>query len=489
MNPLRRVASTMLGHVSVYQVLEQPVFLVYEVNPMMPARNPRFSFEGEVARMLFTAISERKILRNFYGSNRIRVPAGNWIAVSRGNMAELLDYTGFVFYMGRAPIPETGLPAPNSEVQAEEDPVLQAHKYLYMLRAAGVINPCRLESEWKEAFTAESACIPEARGLLKHPIWPTGDVEGWLDESPRSLPNADPAYPHLRKLFSGVEMDAVSECALFSYLFAAFHSCSLNQPRPLLVVDSVEQQVGKSVTGEAIGTIVDETPTTLTLDNGTNDGEEIVASLARGSRCLVLPNLAQKRNWTSTLLACLCTDVGQSRRMKYAAKATTFYGTLGITSTVLGAATLHKDLIVRMWRVSLLNKPKPRLSIVPQQYAAEHRLELQAEIMHVHSQAKPYEGSVSTRFPEFESAGCAAYAAYKGLTHDEVASLMARGERARHFFRDDVMKSLFYTHQDVFHEDCNWQQGGQNHLADLTPYDGARGFGFILKEGKWQPEK
>jgi hypothetical protein len=274
---------------------------------------------------------------------------------------------------------------------------------------------------------------------------------------------------------------------LYSYLFGAFHKCSLNQPRPLLFVDSVEQGVGKSVTGEAIATLVDEEPRTLSLDRNTNEGDEIVAQLAMGNRCLVLPNLAHRRNWTNTLLATLCTDVGQARRLKYAAKATTFYGTLGITSAVLGAITLHRDLISRLWRVSLHGEAKPALHPVPQEYAAEHRLELQAEIMLAHERATPYEAKLSTRFPQFERAGCAAYAVFAALPHEQVSVLMQQAERARHFLRDEVMQSLHIKHPELFRDKLPWQGVGESQDW-LRDYDGAHGFGYVLEDGQWNAQ-
>jgi hypothetical protein len=251
------------------------------------------------------------------------------------------------------------------------------------------------------------------------------------------------------------------------------------------MVDSREQQCGKSITGEGIATLVDEEPRTLSLDRNANEGDEIVAQLAHGNRCLMIPNLAHRRNWNNTLLATLCTDVGQARRLKYNAKATTFYGTLGITSCVLGTSTLHRDLITRLWRVAIRSRPKPRLDVVPQAYAKAHRRQLLAEIMLCHAGAKPYpDDFVTTRFPEFEKAGCAAYASYTGLPHEAVHELMVRAERSRYIFRDEVMGSLWAKHPDVFTDQLRWPAIPQSEEW-LKDYDGAHAFGYELKGGQW----
>ena len=484
---LQRLTSNSAGNVSIYQVCGQEVYLVYEARFNARPGMARLAFDGELARLVLTQVAATGRLRNFYGSNRFRTADGRWLPATKGNVTELLTYTNVFFAVGPAPIPETGVPAPNSFVQEQEDSIVQACAYLGQLQAGGLFHVSPPDNEWRDCLVSESPCIPEARGVLRHPIFPDGDAEGWLDERPPVRKKGpDTAWPHLRRLFSGVDRDNASRAILYSYLFAAFHKCSLNQPRPLLIVDSIEQGVGKSVTGEAIATLIDDNPKTLALDRNANEGDEIVSILAHGSRCLVLPNLAQRRNWNNTLLATLCTDIGQSRRMKYSAKATTFYGTLGITSAVLGGVSLHRDLVSRLWRVALKGKAQPSLTTVPQEYAKEHREDLQSEIMGVHTLAEVYTGRLSTRFTAFEAAGAAAYAVFEGISHREVAELMGQAEKARHFFRDEVMASLWRKHPEVFAEKLAWTGVGEG--ADwLKDYAGAHAFGFILSEdGKWQ---
>ncbi len=483
---LEPIAGNVLGNVTVYRVMDQDVYLVHEARPGARPGPQRLGFDGEVAQVVLTQVAATGRLRNFYGANRFRVPSGTWVQATRGNVAELLSYTGFVFAVGPAPLPETGLPGVPSRVQEMDDAVEQARAYLGVLQASGYFTVGSLSSEWKDCLCAESPCIPEARGILKHPIYPDCDAEGWLDERPARLPTAT-NFAHLDQLFSGLQLDEPSRCVLYSYLFGAFHRCSLNQPRPLLLVDSWEQGVGKSVTGEAIATLIDDEPRTLSLDRNSNEGDEIVSILAHGARCLVLPNLAHRRNWNNTLLATLCTDVGQSRRLKYSAKATTFYGTLGITSAVLGAVTLHRDLISRIWRVALGGRAQPELSTVPQRYAKDHRAELQAEILRVHALATPYAGRLTTRFTEFEAAGCAAYAAYMDFSHDVVTCLMAQAERSRHIFRDEVLASLWQKHPELFADKLPWQGVGEG-AEWLRTFDGAHAFGYTLENGKWQTD-
>jgi hypothetical protein len=419
------------GRTTIYRLLDQPHFLIYEVRPAVRPGRVRLDLDGDLARMVLTQLAATGHLRYFYGSNCMRTSAGAWIPIEPGNLAELLSDAGYTMAVGPAPLSEDGMPGIAGQVQEIEDPRLQVKTYLQTLQDAGMLATCPPSSDWERCFMARSMSIPEVRGILRHPIYPDGDAEGWLDERPLRLPAAR-VGTHLDKLFSSIEVDDASQCVLFSYMFGAFHKCSLNEPRPLLMVDSREQQCGKSITGEGIATLVDEEPRTLSLDRNANEGDEIVAQLAHGNRCLMIPNLAHRRNWNNTLLATLCTDVGQARRLKYNAKATTFYGTLGITSCVLGTSTLHRDLITRLWRVAIRSRPKPRLDVVPQAYAKAHRRQLLAEIMLCHAGAKPYpDDFVTTRFPEFEKAGCAAYASYTGLPHEAVHELMVRAERSR----------------------------------------------------------
>lgn len=473
------------GRTTIYRLFDQPYHLIYEVRPGVRPGRVRLDYDGDTVRMILSQLAGSGHLRYFLGRNCMRTSAGAWIPIESGNLAELLADAGYIMAVGPAPLAEDGLPGIMGQVQELEDPRLQVKAYVEALQAAGMLFTCPPSSDWERCFQARSMSIPEVRGILRHPIWPDGEAEGWLDERPGRLPAARVGQ-HLDVLFSALEMDAPSHCALFSYLFAAFHKCSLVECRPLLIADSVEQQCGKSQAGEAIATLVDEEPHTLTLGKDANEGDEIVAQLALGNRCLAIPNLAHKRNWNNTLLATLCTDVGQSRRLKYGSRATTFYGTLGITSTVLGACTFHRDLITRLWRVALTNTVKARLIPPPQHYAKRHRLQLQAEIMLCHAAAKPYpDDYVVTRFPEFEQAGCAAYAAYSKRSHEEVRDLMLAMERSRNIFRDEVLGSLWVKHPDAFTDQLNWPAIPRSEEW-LKDYDGSHAFGYVLKEGVWE---
>lgn len=476
------------GQTAVYRLLGYDYYLIYQARPVGRPGRPRLDLDGDTTRMIFTQLAETGHLRFFYGRNCMRTAEGKWLPIEAGNLAELLSSAGYFLAVGPAALSEAGVPGLAGRVQEIEDPRAQVKEYLGCLQAAGILAQCPPSQEWERTFIARSLTIPEVRGVLRHPVFPPGGIEGWLDERPDLvLPEAGAGFPHLERLFSSIELDAASRCALYSYLFGAFHRCSLNEPRPLLMVDSREQQCGKSITGEAIAVLVDEEPRTLTLDRDANEAEEIVAQLAHGTRCLVIPNLTRRRNWNNTLLATLCTDLGQARRLKYTAKATTFYGTLGISSTVLGTSTLHRDLITRLWRVALANVKRPRLEVVPSAYAREHRLALLAEIMQCHALAEPYHDSfVTTRFPTFEKAGCAAYAVFAGLPHEIVGGLMERAERARYIFRDEVMASLWCARPELFADRCNWPAIPQG-AEWLKDYDGAHAFGYTLKEGKWTP--
>jgi hypothetical protein len=482
-NTLTPLATNRAGNVTIYRVLDGDVLLAYEQLAAIPPGRRRFGSDPETLRLVLSMIGGDSRVRAFYGHNHVRTN-GKWFAIERGNAVELSGDLGVIFAVGVAPLPDSP-PGLTTELSALEDDVEVAHRYIGTLAAGGMLAIASLSNEWRDALCSPSPSIPEARGVLRHPIYPDGNAEGWVNESEVSLPLIDRKLPHLHTLFSSIPMDDASRAALFSYLFAAFHKCSLNSPRPLLMVDSIEQGVGKSVTGEAIATLVDREPRTLSLDRNTNEGDEIVAQLACGNRCLMIPNLASKRNWNNTLLATLCTDVGQARRLKYASHATTFYGTLGITSTVLGAVSLHRDLVSRLWRVALSARAAPSLDVVPQEYAKAHRLELQAEIMACLAGASPYTGRVSTRFPDFERAGAAAYAFFTGRTHDEVAALMATAEKARHIFRDEVLYSLYHKHRTEFREHQQSWRGVPEGAEWLRQYDGAHAFGYVLKGGEW----
>ena len=76
---LKPLVASLDTSVTIFQVLEQPVFLVYEQRPGPPGAGVACS--GELAAMILGAVADTGKLRNFYGSNRIRVPSGAWLPV------------------------------------------------------------------------------------------------------------------------------------------------------------------------------------------------------------------------------------------------------------------------------------------------------------------------------------------------------------------------------------------------------------------------
>ena len=413
----------------------------------------------DVLHAMARALGRAGSIYEFHGS-----PHGNtgaaWV---RLNARTSLSLLGCVFFAAGAPpaLPNAAQQAPNGRA---------------CVRLLGL--PLSDPPPGFSELLAEAGFFPEARGQLRSCMFPPGEpVPGWLGAPSPAILAPDPAYPHLRRLFAGLSLPERSRRALYSYLFAAHHVVSLNNPRPLLWVDSWEAGVGKTSVCEALAILLDGSPKCFNLpsERGGLD-DEITARLISGQRTLIIQNVDGRRRWMSPYLVSLCTDEGQSRRAKYDRAQSTFYGVLPMCSSVLGTTSLHRDMLVRMRRVELWGPPRA-LHPRPQEYAREHKAELHAEILHALGAAAAFTGPAPSRFGAFDAIGLAAYAvlyperaAFDWTEHD--ASCKVYLEAA-------LLSAIQHSpaKEACLQGDCRGD--------GLKSLEGARGFGQHLKEGQW----
>lgn len=418
-------------------------------------------------------------IREFYGFVYARRADGSWVrALPQTILTQLAPQC--LFARANLPLPDK-ISWSNSAL--ERGNVAAAFKNLV---ESDYFRP--ISANDRLSYYLSSAGIhPICRGRLKHPVHPSGPIDKWVTDGVLRIVPARPPYKHLQKLFSSWDLSPLAHCVLYSYIFGAFHAISLNEPRPLLWADSREQGVGKSLICEGIAELIDGEAKTMSLDADSNASEEIVARLVSGDRCLVIPNLSHRRNYNNILLATLCTDRGQSRRPKYGAGQTTFYGILGLSSAVLGSVTMHRDLQTRIWRVELPGGFRPHVNLVPSEYINDHRIELYAEILGCHAAAIPYTLPPVSRFSPFEKAALGAYAAFTGLPPEAVRKRMEAAIASSQVYEDKVMHSLFRQAPHLFVESFSrWPIEPPASKDSLKHFAGATAHGFVLDEkGEW----
>lgn len=325
------------------------------------------------------------------------------------------------------------------------------------------------------------AHVPRFRGELSHPI--VGPLaRGWFVPEAPERP-AD--FSLLKRLFASLPLDAACRATLYTYLLGAFHADSLYVPAPLLCVDSVEQSVGKTETAMAVANILDEDSVGVGLPHG-RDTELMTAHFQRHRRIAVIDNVNNVKDWTHPWIACLLSDRSASDRPKYGRVTVDFPGRLVALTFVLGAATLHRDLLSRAWRIELHGPGKP-LAHRPVRWAKEYRRELQAQCYWTVAEAPEWNTKSSgTRSSEYEARGAAAYAHLFGIPQGTVQEQLAASlRRVSAYSTSFVRLSKSENVPFPVPEQVIPVQGGPLSPAQLVYVHGATGFARrVVVEGQ-----
>jgi hypothetical protein len=318
-------------------------------------------------------------------------------------------------------------------------------------------------------------------GLVRHP-YAGQSGRRWLVEAP-ALPDPDPTYPHLRRLFSGLDLDPASHAALHVHLLGCLHALSLDGERPILLVDSWVRARGKSEVSKAIAAILDGRPAEFSQSNRDSLHDEIIAHLGDGQRCFALDNIDGRRAYNNPLLCSLSTGEIKGRK-KYASANSVFVGTVIILNTVYGAASFHRDLLSRCLRCELRG-PAHTLTVRPQLYAPAHRLEILAEALHALAAAPEYTAPTTTRFTSFEFTAAAAYCHVFGLAAAAVHTRLEQAAIGARSLLPLGPPSLHDAHPKAFdgaHENVVDRRSTQSDVLE-----GGTALGYTLKENVWIP--
>lgn len=289
--------------------------------------------------------------------------------------------------------------------------------------------------------------VPEAVGVLRHPVFGV-PADPWLDDAPSVNAPVESDYRHLRTLFAGLELDPCSHVAAYCYLLGAFHAVSLSAPRPILLVDSWVQGRGKSEVCAAISRLIDDQETEISARSDSEKFDDGIISQLRSSRCLVVDNVDNHREYNLPRLATASTGV-LSARHKYSAGATQHRGILLCLNLVLGAASLHRDLISRAVRVELTGAAR-KLTPQPRLYAQEKRLPIVSEILTALSRSAGVEVEVASRFGAFDRVAVPAYAEVFGGAAEEITARLEQARRNAWVHSPDVLTHLACHHKKRF---------------------------------------
>jgi hypothetical protein len=344
-------------------------------------------------------------------------------------------------------------------------------------------RPIPYPKETWSALTVASPFIPVAAGKLRHPI--VGEPkQRWL--YPRAAPHpVEDGYPHLNRLFSGLQFAPGGREAIMALLLGALHAESLNSPRPILFVDAWCRSRGKSRAGLAVATVLDGSPDCIVLGNGRiNDRDLVTSFLYPGRRVVTTQNLDRVNNYSNPQLAALSTDGGLNDRAKFGRESTSFPHVLVVMNAVYGAASLSRDFVSRIWRAEILGRPadpnkEEPLKPDPVTYAVEYRDAILAEGLHALEHSTPY-ADTNTRFPVFEARGLAAWARVSGGDPRPAFLEMLEGRTS---FLPHVVGSLWKAQPSAFDappDKAKESAGGRHNVPE-----GARALGFVFRGGCW----
>ncbi len=190
-------------------------------------------------------------------------------------------------------------------------------------------------------------------------------------------------YPHLKRLFSSHDYDALSHQSLHMYLLGCFSTAYIEHAVPLLAIDSWEQGMAKSETGLAVTTILHGSRENGMAAPRGDKTDTLVAFFGNDKYVAVLDNLDNVQDYNHTWLAGLLSDRGGNERGKYARNATNFRARGAITTGIYGRFSLHEDMLSRAWRVQIQGTKdkwgQGGPEIIAKDYALEHRDALVSE--------------------------------------------------------------------------------------------------------------
>ena len=342
-----------------------------------------------------------------------------------------------------------------------------------------------------EAITtaAQTKLALPVDGLLLHPY--AGEPEGaWVQRRPWVAPRAapDPAYPHLRKLFSALPLAPASHAALHMYLLGVFHACSLEQEHPILFIDSWVRGRGKSEVCAAIQLLLEGTRCAIEASPGRQAFHDtIVAHLVGGSRVIPVHNLSGRAAYESEFFATMATEGGIEARPKYGRDSERFLGVLPIFNGVYGAFSLAEDFLCRCWRVELPG-PAQVLTPRPREYAAEHRDEIIAEILAAH-EPRPWFQRPHTRFAAFEAVSAQAYGRAFSLAPDAVSARIRAAQKSASALLPSAVQSLYSSHPKAFEAPHTDVVGDQYATGKKSPPPaGASALGFTFDGDVWHED-
>ncbi len=355
------------------------------------------------------------------------------------------------------------------------------------IESLGALVSDTIKTPLASRLLGELHSLPDLNGFLKHPIH--GNPPGnWVrPPAPKLRDFPHPAgCSHLRALFSSLNLAPPDHCALYTFLLWCYHAYSLEEPRPILMIDSPVAQIGKSEVSAAISILLDVKPSTVPEFTGSRarNTDSIIAHLTQGRRTLVLSNIDAKEEWNDPFVVCLSTDTGTSQRAKYDRGTTSFPGIVVIMSTVYGTSSFHADVISRVFRTYLPGPPRA-LAVRPEPYAKEFRNEIIAEILSAHAAAAPWQLVPFTRFNAFEAAGLSAYCAAFGCTPQEASDRLRTAVVGARGLLAEAVPNLHREHSEAFlaiNRDVVAQRSGRT-VANL---EGARALGFTFTDGEWK---
>jgi hypothetical protein len=276
--------------------------------------------------------------------------------------------------------------------------------------------------------------LPEYVGTLNHPV--VGDLPpGTFAPGAPALPTPGDRfevplpseYPHLRALFSGLPLEPIHRLRLYAYLLYHFHARSLEEPSPLLLVDSWQPSMGKTQAACAIEYLIDGTWSPTAAPMG-GDTEGLVSHFLGDRRMVVLDNLDSGRPWQNAWISNLLTSRSAGARGKYNKLSTAFRGRMVAVTAVYGYCSLHADLRDRTWRVELPGRgDRVLFDQAPIDYVRKHRPALLAEAYHAASTAPTWQhgNPAGDRAPSAVSLGMAAACHVLGVDQAWAAKLLA----------------------------------------------------------------
>lgn len=346
---------------------------------------------------------------------------------------------------------------------------------------------CRLmcqSGDWEDVI--------EAAGILQHPYHkdPRYPDPEWMPAHPVvTLRQGPEDYAHLHALFSGFNLPDHSHCAVYTFLFGAFHVASLTEQRPVLVIDSWERGRGKTELSSAIKYLIDKKEgVKSSRRNRDATTDESIASL-RTDRVEVLDNIDKAVDFIHSVAVTATTAVLQARG-KFEAESTQFSGKMFLMNCVVGAASFHRDLLARILRVEIPGQSQ-RLDVIPIQYARAHRNKIIYEIMHAHEHAEPRHFSAG-RMAAFMETGLSAYCHVFNVEHQEAIDRLQRALNSGKTYSKRVLGSLMREHPEKLDEPYYPAGGISEELLRTSNFDikltvadlGASAFGMaVVQEG------